>query len=139
MKTVDAQICLRCGALEWVMVSSRYQASYRVRPDGHVEFEEEMDEMEYYCSSCGSLCLLGIEGSPEIFRELVGLKPAKRIIRILELIVEGKLEAKDGFAPEEVLEFIEDGYASYLKDEEASKKFLSEAEKIIARWKMIED
>ena len=139
MKTVEAQICLQCGALEWVVVSSRYQASYKVRSDGHVEFEEEMEEMEYYCGNCGSSGLLGIEGPPEIFRKLVGLKPAKRIIHTLELIVEGKLEMTDDFTPEEVLEFIEDGYASCLKDEEASKRFLSEAEKIIARWKIIED
>ena len=139
METVEAQICLQCGALEWVVVSSRYQASYRIRPDGHVEFEEEMEEMEYYCGNCGSSGLLGIEGSPEIFRKLVGLKPAKRIIHTLKLIVEGKLEMTDDFTPEEVLEFIEDGYASNLKEEEASKRFLSEAEKIIARWKMIED
>ena len=44
----------------------------------------------------------------------------------------------DDFTPEEVLGFIRNGYASNLKDEEASR-FLSEAEKIIARWKMIED
>jgi len=138
METVEAQICLQCGALEWVVVSSRYQASYRVMPDGHVEFEEEMKEMEYYCGNCGSSGLLGIEGPPEIFRKLVGLKPAKRIIHTLELIVEEKIEMTDDFTPEEVLEFIEDGYASSLKEEEASKRFLSDVEKIIARWKMIE-
>ena len=138
METVEAQICLQCGALEWVVVSSKYQVSCRVMPDGYVEFEEEMEEMEYYCGNCGSSGLLGIEGSPEIFRKLVGLKPAKRIIHTLELIVEEKIEMTDDFTPEEVLEFIEDGYASSHKDEEASKRFLSEAEKIIARWKMIE-
>jgi len=138
MRTIEAQICLRCGALEWVVVSSRYRACYKVRPDGHVEFEEEMEEMEYYCGSCGSSGLLGIKGSPETFRELVGLKPAERIIRALEFIAEGKLEVTDDFTPEEVLEYIKDGYASCLRDEEDSKRFLSETEKIVARWKMIE-
>jgi len=137
MRTVEAQICLQCGAMEWVIVSSRYHASYRVRIDGHVEFEEWMGEMEYYCSSCGSSGLLGIEGSPEVFRELARLKPPERIIHALELIVEGRLEMKDDFTPEEVLEIVE--FTSTLKGEEASKSFLSDVKRIIARWKMIED
>jgi hypothetical protein len=138
MKTVDAQICLQCGALEWVIVSSRYQASYMVRPDGHLEFEEEMKDLEYYCNSCGSSSLLGIEGSPKIFQDLIKLKPAKRIISTLELIVEGKIEMKDDFSPEDVLDFIETGFALTLKDKEASKSFLSEIKRTIARWKIIE-
>jgi len=138
MKSIDAQICLQCGAMEWVIVSSRYQSSYRVRPDGQVEFEEEMEDVEYYCINCGSSGLLGIEGSPRIFRDLFALKPAERIIHALELIIEGKLEMKDDFTPEEVLEFIEMGFASNLKNEKDSERFLSEIKRIVARWKIID-
>jgi len=76
METLEAKICLRCGALKWVAVSGRYQAYYKVRSDGHIEFKEEIEEIEYFCGSCESLNLLGIEGTPEIFRRLAGLKPA---------------------------------------------------------------
>jgi len=134
-RTIEAQICLRCGVLEWVIMSSRYRASYRVMPDGHVKFEEDM---EYYCGNYGLSVLLGIEGSPKTFRELVRAEVRKTDHPALKLIAEEKLEVTDDFTPEEVLEFIEDDYASCLKDE-ASKRFLSEAVKIIERWKMIED
>ena len=138
MKTVDAQICLQCGSMEWVIASSRYQASYRVRPDGHVEFEEEMEDMEYYCSNCGSSALLGIEGTPRLFRELVGLAPKERVLRVLELRDEEKIRMKDDFTPEEVLEFMEDGFASNIEDKGTLEEFHSKAKGIIARWKLIE-
>ena len=44
----------------------------------------------------------------------------------------------DDYTPEDLLELIEDGYPSTIKDEETSRSFLSEAEKILARWKLIE-
>ena len=82
---------------------------------------------------------VGGQGLAGNFPGARGLKPAERIIRTLEFIAEGKLEVTDDFTPEEVLEYIKDGYASRLRDEEASKRFLSEAKKIVARWKMIEN
>jgi len=135
METASARICLRCGTLKWVEAPSNLKYLVyckEVRRDGCVVMED-------YCSVCGAPSLLGVWGSVEIFRKLDALKPAKRIIRILELIVEGKLEIMDDFTPEEVLGFIRNGYASRLEDEEALKRFLLEVEKIIARWKMIED
>jgi len=37
---VEAQICLQCGSMSWLMVSNSYVGEYRVRKDGHVEFNE---------------------------------------------------------------------------------------------------
>jgi len=146
---LEAQLCCQCGAMEWVITSKRYVGSYWVRKDGHVEFKEDFDDAEYRCNKCGTWCLLGIAGTPEVFRELVRLDPAERILRTLEYMLEGRLQQVDNdyITPDDVLEWLEEYFEArweklHKGDGNTSidiEGFLSKARGLIAKWKLLEE
>ena len=145
---LEAQLCCQCGAMEWAITSMRYVVSYWVRKDGHVEFKEDFDDVEYRCNKCGAWCLLGIAGTPKVFRELVRLDPMERILRTLECVLEDRLKQTDeNVGPDDVLEWLEVYFEARWKmlhkgDGNTSidiESFLSKAGGLIAKWKLLEE
>jgi hypothetical protein len=143
MRKVEAQICLQCGSMSWLVISSGYVGEYRVREDGHVEFIEDFRELEYVCNECGGHSLLGVKGTPKVYCKLIRLQPMQRILAALENIVDGTLEVTDEVDLDEVMELIEcfrDRWTMLHKDEEslrAVEDFMSRVEKILGKWKLL--
>jgi hypothetical protein len=141
---LEVQLCCQCGSMKWTVLSDSYAGSHWVRDDGHVEFEENFEKVEYVCSECGAWTLLGIVGAPETLRKLVKLDPMERILRTLKYLVEDKLEQTDeDVGPDDVLEWIEeyfkDRWKMLYKGEGDVEGFLSKARGIIARWKLLDE
>jgi hypothetical protein len=134
---LEANVCCQCGAMEWAVLSNNYEGNYRIKEDGHIEFEENLHEMQYICSKCGAWCLLGVSGTSEVLRELVKLDLMERILRTLQYIVDGTLEQPDT-SPGDVLEWLEEYFAAH-KGEGNVEGFISKARGIIARWKLVEE
>mgnify|MGYP000367071201 CR=1 FL=1 len=140
MRGVKAEVCLQCGSMSWVMVSKMYVGECRVRKDGRVQCVESFEQLEYFCRECDGSALLGIKGSPAIFRELMGLSPMERILRALNHIIDGTLEVTDDIGPDEVLEMLECFKIRWakLRGEEAAEEFMEKAKEIIGKWKLLE-
>ena len=141
---LEAQICLQCGSMSWLMVSDSYVGEYRVREDGHVEFKETFNKLEYICSECGGhSSLLGVKGTPEIFRELIGLDPMNCVLKALNYVVDGALELADDVDPDDVMELLEcfrDRWTTLHSDEEglrAAEGFMSRAKEAVGKWKLL--
>jgi hypothetical protein len=141
---LEAQICLRCGSMSWLMVSNSYVGEYHVRKDGHVEFNETFHELEYVCSECGSRSsLLGVKGTPKIYRELVSLDPMSRVLKALNCVADGTLELTDDVGPDEVMELLEcfrDRWTTLHSDEKslrAAEDFMSKAKEVVGKWKLL--
>jgi hypothetical protein len=141
---LEAQICLQCGSMSWLMVSNSYVGEYRVRKDGHVEFNETFHELEYVCNECGGhSSLLGVKGTPKIYKELISLKPMDRILKALNYVVDGTLEPTDDVDPDEVMELLEcfrDRWTTLHSDEKnlrAAEDFMSKAKEVIGKWKLL--
>jgi hypothetical protein len=141
---LEAQICLQCGSMSWLMVSNSYVGEYRVRKDGHVEFNETFHELEYVCNECGGHSpLLGVKGTPKIYRELVSLDPMERVLKALNYVVDGTLEPTDDVDPDEVMELLEcfrDRWTTLHSDEKnlrAAEDFMSKAKEVVGKWKLL--
>ena len=141
---LEAQICLQCGSMSWLIVSNSYVGEYRVRKDGHVEFNETFSELEYVCNECGShSSLLGVKGTPKIYRELISLNPMERVLKALNYIVDGALEPTDDVDPDEALELLEcfrDRWTTLHSDKKnlrAAEDFMSKAREVVGKWKLL--
>jgi hypothetical protein len=141
---LEAQICLQCGSMSWLIVSNSYVGEYRVRKDGHVEFNETFSELEYVCNECGShSSLLGVKGTPKIYRELISLNPMERVLKALNYIVDGALEPTDDVDPDEALELLEcfrDRWTTLHSDKKnlrAAEDFISKAREVVGKWKLL--
>jgi hypothetical protein len=126
------------------MVSNSYVGEYRVRKDGHVEFNETFHELEYVCNECGGhSSLLGVKGTPKIYRELVSLNPMSRVLKALNYVVDGTLELIDDVGPDEVMELLEcfgDRWTTLHGDEKnlrAAEDFMSKAREVVGKWKLL--
>jgi len=143
LRRVEAQICLQCGSMSWLMVSNSYVGEYRVREDGHVEFKEEFRELECVCSECGGRSTLGVKGTPKTYKELVSLHPMERVLKALNYVVDGTLELADDVGPDDVIELVEcfrDRWTALHSDEEglrAAEEFMLKAEEIVGKWKLL--
>jgi len=138
---LDVQICLQCGSMKWLVWSKSYTAEFRVREDGHVEFDEDFGEVEYSCLECGSSsALLGVRGTPRRFRELVKLSQMERVLKTLEWAADGTLEVTDQVEPEDLLDMVEcfkERWES-AHGEGSADGFFSRAKEIIGRMKLLE-
>jgi hypothetical protein len=141
---LEAQICLQCGSMSWLMLAHNYIGEYHVRKDGHVQFKEDFGKLEYACSECGGhSSLLGVKGTPKIYRELICLKPMNRILKVLNYVVDGTLEPTDDIDPDEALELLEcfrDRWTTLHSDEKnlrAAEDFMSRAKEIVGKWKLL--
>jgi len=142
---VEAYMCLQCGSMSWLLVSDNYTGKYCVRKDGHVEFKEEFADLECVCGGCGShSSLIGLNGTPKVYRELVRLQPMQRILRALNLIVDGTLELVSDTTPDEVADLVEifvDRWQTLHKDAEScrvAEDFLLKTKEVIGKWKLLE-
>ena len=131
--------------MSWLMVSNRYVGEYYVREDGHVEFEESFDELEYLCNECGGhSSLLHVKGTAKIYRELVRLNPMKRILKALNYINDGVLELDEDVSTEEIMDLLEcfkDRWTMKHRGKrhlEAVEDFMARAAEVLGKWKLLE-
>jgi hypothetical protein len=144
LKRIEAQICLQCGSMSWLMLSNSYVGTFHVRKDGHVEFEEEFRELEYVCRECGGhFSLLGVKETPEVYRELVSLHPIQRVLKALDFLVNGTLKLTDDVSPDDVMELVEcfsHRWTMLHRDDEslrAAESFTARAKEIVGKWKLL--
>jgi len=140
---LEAQICLQCGSMNWLMVSDKYVGEFHVRKDGHIAFEEDFMNLAYLCNKCYADTLVGVKGTVKTFRELARLRPMQRIIKALDYIVDGTLELADDLDLVEVLEMAKefrDKWKELHRSEEdrrAAEEFMRKVEGIIGKWKLL--
>jgi hypothetical protein len=107
-------------------------------------FNETFHELEYVCNECGGhSSLLGVKGTPKIYRELISLKPMDRILKALNYVVDGTLELIDDVGPDEVMGLLEcfrDRWTTLRSDEKglrAAEDFMSKAKEVVGKWKLL--
>lgn len=129
-RRIEAYLCPECGSMEWNAFADGYVASFRVRSDGRVEYSEDFYKFEVECSKCGCSLLINIEGARRMLRELARLKPEDRILRALEMGVEGEIRINED--PKNLLELIEES------QRDRGEEFLSKVRSLIGRLRILE-
>ncbi|MEM2592726.1 MAG: hypothetical protein QXI60_09085 [Thermofilaceae archaeon] len=125
-KKIEAYICAKCGSMKWVAYADGYIGEFEVTRDGNVKYSEEFCKYELECGVCNDSSLIYIKGSRWELRDLVRLRPEDRILKVLEMIVDGRIRVS--LSPRELLEIIEE--CQFERGEE----FLEKVRCLINRW-----
>ena len=121
---------MKCGSMKWIAYAGGYVGKFEVTRDGNVKYNEEFYKYEVECGVCNDYSsLIYIKGSRWELRDLMRSRPEDRILKVLEMIVDGRIQVSG--SPRELLEIIEECQS------ERGEEFLEKVRCLINRWAVL--
>lgn len=132
---MKAYICFQCGGMAWVENQS-VTIKGSVAKSGRVIKKSYVEESSARCRFCGTEeALVEVEGSEKAFAELASLGRRERVLRAVDMMIDGKLSAED--ATRDDLLFYLECFSLRMKGK-AAREFMEKVKEVFGRWALIE-